>query len=287
MSSHLDLDALADVLAGLEPPAHLAGCVDCQARLDELSVAVGSVAAALRALPDPELPVGLTERLLAAVASAPPVPAGPVPAGPAATAAPTSATVVPLAGRRAGAARWMVAAGGLAAAAAVVVGVLVIARPGSSASKATSAADAPTIARNDSGAAYTKDAASLTAALPRLLAGTAVAQPKSATGPEVAGGSLPGATPNPGATSADKLASAEGLAPLRVPATLAACLSSLTDPGDPGLPLALDYGTFDGQPALLVILPAPKPGFVYAYFVGPECAPADSKLLFFERVPRP
>jgi hypothetical protein len=270
VSSHLDLDALADLLAGLEPPAHLAGCTGCQARLAELSTALGSVTQALRALPEPELPAGLTDRLLATLASTAAQASATPPVGAPVAAAPGTATVVPLAGRRTGTPRWMLAAGGVAAAAAVVVGVFVVVRPGSSGSKATSAPDAPAIARNDTGTAYTKDAASLTAVLPGLLAGKAVTPKGAAELAAPQAGSLP-----------------DSLAPLRVPATLAACLSSLTDPGDPGLPLALDYGTFDGQPALLVILPAPKPGYVYAYFVGPQCAPADSKLLFFEKIPKP
>ena len=70
--SHLDLDQLADALAG-EPQEHLAGCADCTSRLAELRAAEAGVVAALRALPDPALPAGLADRLAAAFDAEPPL----------------------------------------------------------------------------------------------------------------------------------------------------------------------------------------------------------------------
>ncbi len=60
---HLDLDALADVLAGERDDAHLRTCPPCTDRLAELAAADASVTAALGALPPPPLPDGLSERL--------------------------------------------------------------------------------------------------------------------------------------------------------------------------------------------------------------------------------
>ena len=53
------------------------------------------------------------------------------------------------------------------------------------------------------------------------------------------------------------------LAPLRTPEGLASCLAALTDPAAStasSLPLALDYASFSGKPALVVVLPATKAG---------------------------
>jgi hypothetical protein len=77
-SEHLDLDELADVLAGerADDP-HLPGCGTCQERLSELAQAQARVAAALAALPEPVLPEALEQRLTAALRDA----AGPEPTG--------------------------------------------------------------------------------------------------------------------------------------------------------------------------------------------------------------
>ena len=64
---HLDLDALADVLAGERDDAHLRTCRHCTDRLGELAAADASVAGALGALPAPPLPDGLSARLAQAL----------------------------------------------------------------------------------------------------------------------------------------------------------------------------------------------------------------------------
>jgi len=69
-SPHLDLDRLADLLAGEgsdDDVAHVGQCSGCAGRLDELSVAEVEVAAALAALPAPPLPADLADRLTAAL----------------------------------------------------------------------------------------------------------------------------------------------------------------------------------------------------------------------------
>jgi hypothetical protein len=65
---HLDLDALADVLAGeRDDDAHLRACRPCADRLAELAAADASVTAALAALPPPPLPDELSARLTRAL----------------------------------------------------------------------------------------------------------------------------------------------------------------------------------------------------------------------------
>jgi hypothetical protein len=272
VSAHLDTDALADVLAGLGQPEHLDGCADCQAALADLSTAMTAVTSALAQLPDPIVPDDLSARLDAAIAAER---RGDAPVPPA-----RSTTVTPLDVGRPGLPRWTKAAGGLAVAAGLVVG-LVLVTHGSSASKSTSAESAPAIARNDTGRAYTKDPTTLTSGLKALLKGNAPKQVAPAAG---------AAPLNPStqkSAGADSFSSVDALAPLRGKDALAACLASLSDPNDPGIPLALDYGTFEGAPALLVILPSAKAGTVLAFFVGPECGAADSHLLYYEKVTAP
>ena len=61
LSDYLDGDAAAAVCAEIE--RHLAGCADCRAVVDTLRKTVYLY----QALPQPELPVGARERLLAAL----------------------------------------------------------------------------------------------------------------------------------------------------------------------------------------------------------------------------
>jgi hypothetical protein len=274
MTEHLDLDALADVLAqpGEALPEHLTGCADCQAALTALETAVGQVGTALTALPQPPVPDDLAGRLDAAVARE----------RRGAGAAPAT-TVTPLAAAPGRRPRWLLVAGGLAAAAVLVTGGL-LAHGGSStpptADRQQATGAAPGIARSSTGNAYAKDGKALAAALPGLLKGDA-----------------PAASADAGATAAESapkapaptrpLASVDPLAALRTSDALASCLASLSDPSDPGVPLALDYATFDGQPALVVVLPATKPDKVDVFVVGAGCSAKDAALLFFTRLPRP
>ncbi|MEX2289983.1 MAG: hypothetical protein WD794_06610 [Mycobacteriales bacterium] len=68
--SHLDLDALADLLAGEADEAaqrHLQTCASCASRLAELRTAEARVVAVLGALPPPAVPADLDARLAAAL----------------------------------------------------------------------------------------------------------------------------------------------------------------------------------------------------------------------------
>ncbi len=318
MSEHLDLDELADVLADgpygpvggadtghntTDRAAHLASCAGCTGRLAELEVAVGHVAGALAALPEPELPAGLAERLDAALAAERAGAATDGTARPRDTKAavtegakPSAATadVVPLAGRRGGISRWLPLAGGVAAAAALVFGGVLLSRQGGSSTSTASKASARLlVAINSTGAAYGKDGKALAAALPALLKGSSTEAFAASSGSaDSTGDTTPapatGNSPAPKATALRSLATPQDpLATLRGTAGLASCLSGLTDPGDPGVPLALDYASFDKKPAMIVILPSARATKVDVYVVGAGCVAKDSQLLYFTRLPKP
>jgi hypothetical protein len=303
VSEHLDLDALADLLAGEGTgEAHVETCPDCAGRLDELAAAEVELAASLALLPPPELPPGLADRIAAALSAEPPrevtagsrrlgtVPAGAgnAPAAAASAAGPTAAaaggratTVTPMARRRRrGSPAWLPSV----AAAAVIVagaglGVAVLggdggdleSTAGSGADSSEDSAATAGPARNESGIDYS-DPAAVSAVLPAVLAGEADASRQPRATDE-------GASP----ASAD-----DPLAPLREPAGLASCLLALLPPEEPDVrPLALDYASYGQTPALAVALPDPDPSKVAIYVVGAGCSQTADSLLFFTRLPRP
>ena len=295
MTGHLDLDALADLLAGEGDDAqvdHLAGCGTCSAALVDLEQASTEVSAALAALPAPQVPEGLAARLDAALraerrdeaargpaAGLPPLPLGDEDDQPALRAVPR------LDDRRADARRRRpLLLGAAAAAAAVVLGGTAITAalqrgPGSDSPAATAGsaaqgsaeggapqAEAPAVA-DRSGAEYGPGAAGLGAALPRLLGAD---RPTRAAAP---GEAAPDGTPD------------GELDRLRDPAALAACLSAL--PGPASTPLALDYARYDGSPALVVVRPSVDAGSVEVAVVGPQCRAGAPDALLLTRLPRP
>ena len=301
---HLDLDGLADHLAGeVDASRHLATCSGCTARLSELAGADHLVLAALRPLTDPPLPADVADRLSTALAAEPPLTGEPPSNGESASAAPLSATtataareaaVVTLDDRRRRRAWVPAAAAGLVLAVGGLIGYAVVTGGLGSVDSSTVASGAadeaaesggragfPTVA---SGLDYA-DAAAVTAALPTVLNGTAdagrfVAAPPPAA-PDPAAAQLP-VTPAPAASTVDPLAR------LRDPVALADCLAAVLDPADPAeQPLALDYAAYQGRPALAVFLPDPDPDRLSVFVVGPACSGADGDVQFFTRVVRP
>jgi hypothetical protein len=261
--AHLDLDALADVLAaeadGAPVPPDAARCPRCTAALAALREALPAVAADLRALPEvPPVPAELSGSVLPPVSPA--------------------ATVLPAPGaderpeRRAP--RWLLPAGGLAAAAVLVVGggLLLTSNATDSASSSTAAVPASAFPVSASGTHYAKS--TLPAAVPRLLRA-----PRTPAAASPASGAAP---------TARKLAStADPLADLRTPAGLASCLAGLSDPSDTGVPLALDYAAWGTRPALVVVLPASRASKVDVFVVGAGCTSRESELLYYLRADRP
>ena len=304
---HLDLDGLADHLAGeVDASRHLATCGGCTARLSELAGADHLVLAALRSLTDLSLPADVGDRLSTALAAEPPLTGEPSTgepstgeppsAGERASAAPLpaltaarEATVVPLDDRRRRRAWVPAAAAGLVLAAGGLIGYAVVTGGQGSVDTSTAAPGAadgaaesgrrsgfPTVA---SGLDYS-DAAAVAAALPTVLDGTADAGRFGAAPSPAA--------PDPAAAQPPAASTVDPLARLRDPVALADCLAAVLDPANPAeQPLALDYATYQGRPALAVFLPDPDPGRLSVFVVGPACSRADGDVLFFTRVVRP
>ena len=266
MNGHLDVDALADALAaesdGQPLPEHLQSCSTCTAALAELRTALSAVATDLAGLPPvPPVPQALERSV--------------VPTAPAAATTVLPA-VTPLDERRRGSSRWLLAAGGIAAAAVLVIGggLLLANNSTDSRSNSQAAASRDRFPISATGADY-RDPAALQSALPRLLNGRTEALDSLAADPsQGSGATVPKAVADP-------------LARLRTTAGLATCLASLTDPSDPGVPLALDYASYKGQPALVVVLPAAKPSKVDIWVVGADCKLPDSDLLVYVKADRP
>ncbi|MCW2542471.1 MAG: hypothetical protein JWM40_23 [Frankiales bacterium] len=266
LTGHLDLDALADLLAGDETHrAHVNQCGACSAALAELDQALPSVTSALARLPLPAAPADLERRLAQALRPRP---------------------VGDLQQHRTN--RWskpVVAVGGLAAAAALVLGGVVVlggddtgGRP--TADSAAKGTEAATTRISSTGADYRKDGKLLAQELPALLAGRA--QAFAAAAP-----AAPGTLSDRSGTGAGAFTAADPLARLRSTAGLASCITALTDPSDSSLPLAVDYASFEGQPALVVVLPGLKADRVDVFVVGATCSPSDAALLHFASLPKP
>jgi hypothetical protein len=260
---HLDLDALADVLADGPAPGHLAGCADCTAALDGLRQASARVTGELAELPPVPLPADVAARLQTVesrpVASSVTTLPAPRPAGRSTRRwVPAAAAVVLLLGGAAyGVSRLSGGSSGSSTSAAA----------GSKA--AAGPATGAELARNDSGADYT-GRADLAAAVPALLAGTA--KPAAAAP----------------LTGAQTRAAADPLARLRDNAGLADCLLALLPPEDPSVrPLALDYARYKGAPALVVVLPSAVPTKLDVFVVGPGCSRANDSTLFYTSVDKP
>ena len=284
-STHLDLDGLADALAGegdADGAAHLASCGSCASRLAELEAAEAGVVAALRALPDPAPPDDLAERLSAALAAEPPL------AAPRATV-----TALP---ERAPRRRLLPAA---AAAVLLVSGAglgytLLQGGDGSSDTASQAGGSADDVVRTASGTDYS-DAAAVSSALPGVLAGRAgsagTAGSAGSGGTVLSDGSAQDSATSEstqGQAPAAAAAPPDPLARLRTPEGLQDCLTGVLPPEEPDLrPLALDYAQYAGQPALAVVLPDPEPGKVSVYVVGPACSAADASVLGFVRVDAP
>lgn len=276
-TSHLDLDALADTLAGeadAESSAHLASCASCASRLSELEAAEAGVVASLQRLPDPPLPDGLAERLDAALRAEPPL----------TTATSAGSTVTPLPARTprrwlpaAAAAVLLVSGGGLGY--ALLQGS---AGGGDAGSEAAGGLAAPPT--SSTGVDYA-DAAAVSGAIPVLLSGSA--------GGTTAGSAEMRTESQDSAPAEDSAAIAaapveDPLARLRTPEGLQECLAGVLPPEEPDVqPLALDYALYQGQPALAVVLPDPDPATLSVYVVGPQCAQADAQVLTFLRVDAP
>lgn len=283
-SSHLDLDALADVLAdeaGDDARAHLRGCGSCTSRLAELEAAEARVVAVLSSLPPPAVPADLADRLSTALSGQAPL--EPVRA---------SVTALPAAtpSRRR---TWLPAAAGVVLlVSGAGIGWSLVGGGGGSDSDDASTAGAG-FAVTASGTDWA-DPAAVSAALPGVLtggAGDTLARQSDGTG--AGGGDAADSAQSEAQSEADAptaaMSTVDPLERLRTPDGLAECLAGLQGGPEeaPVEPLALDYATYAGAPALAVVLPDPDPAKLSVFVVGPECAQADASLLHFVRVDTP
>lgn len=93
------------------------------------------------------------------------------------------------------------------------------------------------------------------------------------------------ASPQPLGTQQQDKVGPPDLARLRSPAQLAACIAELT--GRPGVaPLAVEYATYEGEPAVIIVLPDADPAVVQAWVVGPGCSTDNPDFRHREVVPR-
>lgn len=308
---HLDLDALADLLAGEgteQQVAHVGACAVCAFALEELDGVQRPVQALLAALPVPAMPPDLVDRLVAglrgegAAGAARP---GLEPGG-----AAGGSLVVRLPQRSAAASPWLRSA-------AATVGVLVLvgagaallsgrgspavntSTAGGSSSRAAGGAEdlAGGIPASSTGNDYRADGAALAIALPGLLSAPALGMvPPAAQRSEAPtrtdsdaateGGPADPSPASSGPAGPDPTA-AGPLVRLRDPAELAGCLSALNPGAAAAAPLALDYASFEGQPALVVVLPSDAPGKVDVFVVAAGCRAADDATLLFSQLPAP
>jgi hypothetical protein len=70
------------------------------------------------------------------------------------------------------------------------------------------------------------------------------------------------------------------------PTALEACVRGI-EGGPAAQPLAIDFATYQGAPAVLVVLPGLEQGKVDAWFVGANCTSADPNLLRYRSLPDP
>jgi hypothetical protein len=276
---HPDLDTLADLQQGLLPPTpaaavsdHLDQCRSCRTDFAALGEIPGRLAGAADVGPMPD---ELVSRLDEALTTEPRTP---------------SVTVTPLAAARRNRLTrdnrvFQFAAAAVLVLAATAIGISAVQdRSGdmTTADKASAGNDGLELAEGSvpvlsTGTDYTD--ASVVAAVPRLLAADG---PKVLANPEAAAPTRASDDESSGAAS--RLS--EGPA-------LSACVIALTDDPDTPViemptPLVVDVATFNGQAANVIVLPtADEADRLDVYVVGPDCGPADAKVLHFARVPRP
>lgn len=277
---HPDLDTLADLQEGLLPPTpaaavsdHLDQCPSCRTDF----AALGEIPRQLAGAPDVgAMPDDLAGRLDEVLAAEPRA---------------ASVTITPLAAARrnrltrdnrvlqaAAAAVVVLAATGIGISALQDRGGDMATADQASAGNGSRELDEGSVPVLSTGTDYTQ--ASVVAAVPRLLVADG---PKRLVDPEAEA---------PTGASSDTAASGYAARLSEGPA-LSSCVIAITDDPDTPViemptPLVVDVAKFDGQAATVIVLPtAGEANRLDVYVVGPDCGPADAKVLHFARVPRP
>jgi hypothetical protein len=275
---HLDLATLAeldeDLLGASEAHLarrHLSGCAQCRDGAGQLR----ATRALLSSLPVDTMPALVAARIDTALASA-------------AKRPPMTKSVRGKAGRRR---RWLTSpalAGAAAAVAAVaLVAGLVVSRSGSGHPNKPSsagvnrgigeAAPASAVKQWQTGANYTK--ANIAALVPGIVVGIPTPLPSPtalANGPDKAAG--------PSATNAATASFTQRQ--LRSLAALTQC-AALLNAGTPVQPLSVDYASYNGKPATIVVFPSHDDVRQLDVWVVRSVCSSGSLDLVFYRVPRP
>lgn len=263
----------------------------------------------LAALPAVAMPADVAARLDAALAALGPFAADPIPADPIDAEPIAAPTVVPISAAPSHPSRWrnprllQAAAGLVLVVAAGVVGVKALSSHSSSDESTDygAAASAPQAQALVLRTNHAYSEATLATDVHRLVSGKiAPFGLESST----AGGASPEQTPAAPAPSAGTPISASAEASTTpVPKAIAPALTALTANAtslapcialiEDGLltavaPIAVDAGTYDGQPALIVVLPgSDDPNSYDVWIVGPTCGKnKDAALIRYQSVPR-
>ena len=278
-SGHVDFDLLAEVEEGVAGPevtqaarSHLEHCPGCRERMAHLR----TTRALLSTLPAEPMPEAVQSRIDAALAHA---------------AVEASGTVVPLSRRTRVWNSPAVAGAAAVAAVVVLIGALVAGNvihrgkksetasaPLSAAGNSKgSAADAAAVKEWATGANYT--AATIPTLVPRLVTGT---PPPGAPQP-IPPGSV---TSGGGAPSAGQAAAFTPEAMKSDPSAVLACGTILAG-GVPTVPVAVDFASYAGKPAVIFALPAVgHPELLDVWVVRSTCS-SSSLDVYFRRIPRP
>jgi hypothetical protein len=295
-SPHLSVELVADLEAGVldEESAtharhHLAHCEHCR----EISAALGQVSAGLGALPAVTLPPAVAQRLADVLAAAP----APTPGG---HLLPPSDTVVPLDAhrRRAG---WSTR---IVTAAASVAGILLLSAVGISLLSNSSNNDSAAAGADATGGAGT-DEGSTTLALDRYVAkrsgrsydekGLAdqvdtllvASQTQVASTPPPSPELTPEPSPDPMVTARVSGSPTVFAAALVDPLVLRSCVVDYLLRPD-AAPLAADLGTYEGQPAAILVMPSlDNADKAEVFVVDPDCSGPDATLLLYLVVTMP
>lgn len=290
-SGHLSPELIADLHEGLlddesdqHATQHLANCAECA----EIETALRAVPTVLRQLPAVSMPASVADRLSAALT------------GPASTHVDT--TVLPLRTKRS--VGWSGRGLGIAAVAAAVllVGALVVPslrntntadslsagaqdENGASSGLDTEAANSPAYDASTSGTDYTPK--SLDQQVDRLITdriegseyASPDASPSAPSDPVTAASTAPGESDEP-------LDLVKGAMATNPEAAQACVDQYLTAAGIE--PLAIDIGTFDDEPAAIVVLPIEgKPTKAEVWVIDPSCSGAEGNTMYYATIDRP
>lgn len=265
----LDEGLLAGTPAEADVLAHVADCASCADFIATLT----ATRVRLAALPAEPMPADIAERIDAALA------------GEAQTTPGAAGVVTPLDhARRTRAPRWVRGAGAVAAgialltATAVGVGTFTTVNEKSGTiSGAAEGNSTPTdSAQRDADSVPNYTQATLADGVRALVAGQsgAAGAPQSKS-----------ASPSRPLNTQQDAPVPPDLQRLRSPAQFASCIAELA--GRPGVsPLAVDYARYEGEPAVVIVLPDADPAVVQAWVVGPGCSTGNPDFRHREVVPR-